>query len=53
MRDQLHEIAIRAALNLFLCAYRLQRWAGDQHKRLIASRSAKQVARMERRAGLL
>lgn len=52
MRDYLHELRIKAVLRLFLTAYRLQRWASDEHKRLISLRSDAQVERMERKAGI-
>lgn len=38
--DALHELRIKAVLRLSLTAYRIQRWASEEHKRLIALRSA-------------
>lgn len=52
MSDFVREIAIRAAMELHVFAYRVMRWAGDQHKHLVFGRSATQVARMESKKGL-
>lgn len=52
MSDFVREIAIRAAMALHVFAYRVMRWAGDQHKHLVFGRSATQVARMEAKKGL-
>lgn len=50
--DTIREIAIRAAMSIHVTAYRVMRWAGEQHKRLVFSRSARQIAKMERQRGL-
>ena len=52
MRDYINEIAIRAAMRAHLFGYWLQRQSAEWHRRLIARRSAAQVARMEESRGI-
>ncbi len=46
------ELDIRLTLRLLVVAHRLVPWANARIKRLVASRSAATVARMEKRRGL-
>lgn len=53
MRDWLNELLIRCWMWIHIHGHRLSVFAGQQHKHLIFSRSARQIERMERSRGLL
>lgn len=53
MKAVIHEMRIRAVFLILRAAVAVDTWASAEFKRLIGSRSAAQVSRMERRKGLL
>lgn len=53
MTDGLRELMIHFWMWLHIQGHRLSVHSGQQHKKLIFSRSARQVERMERSRGLL
>lgn len=48
----IREMAIRFLMALHVGGYRVQRWSGAAHKRLVFGRSAAQVECMEEKRGL-